>query len=271
MTLLSLLTGFAVVAVIVAVLVIFLQRGRDTFDLSLDGLLRAYLYVASLAAVIVFAAGLAGLIAYVLGAALGLDFIYGGAFPFPQPAIAPAPCPPDTVCPPVNIFYPETDYRRFQQSQDLIRGVTFVMFGAIFWGAHWLARRALAPRDERASGLYRAYLMVGTVIFGIATIAMVPFGIFQALSYLIGPSQPGGFRPGVGETLPGGLAALPIWLLYLWLVLSTIRGGPRREFFVRGGGSVGPPPEPAPVGARIGPGPSSRSAGAEATPPEERR
>ena len=269
MTLLGLLTGFAVVAVGVAALVIFLQRGRDTFDISLDGLLRAYLYVASLAAVIVFAAGLAGLLAYVLGAALGLDFIYGG--PTPQPAIAPAPpCPPNVVCPPINVFYPEVDYRRFQQSQDLIRGVTFVIFGAIFWGAHWLARRALAPRDERASGLYRAYLMVGTVIFGIATIALVPFGIYQALSYLIGAAQPGGYRPGVGDALPGGLAALPIWLVYLWLVLRTIRGGPRREY-VRGGGSGGPPAEATPVGARIGPGPSSRFAGAEATPPEERR
>jgi uncharacterized protein DUF5671 len=241
--LLSLLTGFAVVAVIVAVLVIFLQRGRDTFDLSLDGLLRAYLYVASLAAVIVFAAGVAGLIAYVLSAAVGFDFVYGGSFP--QPAIAPAPCPPDATCPPVAIFRPQDDYRRFQQSQDLIRGVTFVMFGAIFWGAHWLARRSLAPRDEHASGLYRAYLMVGTVIFGIATIALVPFGIFQALSFLIGGDQPGIFRPGVGETLPGGLAALPIWLVYLWLVLRTIRRG------------IAP----------MGPGPSSRSAGAEATLP----
>jgi hypothetical protein len=242
-TLLGLLTGFAVVAVIVAVLVIFLQRGRDTFDLSLDGLLRAYLYVASLAAVIVFAAGVAGLIAYVLSAAVGFDFVYGGSFP--QPAIAPAPCPPDAICPPVTIFRAQDDYRRFQQSQDLIRGVTFVMFGAIFWGAHWLARRSLAPRDERATGLYRAYLMVGTVIFGIATIALVPFGIFQALSFLIGGDQPGVFRPGVGETLPGGLAALPIWLVYLWLVLRTIRRG------------VAP----------IGPRPTARSAGAEATLP----
>jgi len=226
-TLLSLLTGFAVVAVIVAVLVIFLQRGRDTFDLSLDGLLRGYLYVASLAAVIVFAAGVAGLIAYVLSAAVGLDFVYGGSYP--QPAIAPAPCPPDVVCPPGRVvFYPENDYRRFQQNQDLIRGVTFVIFGAIFWGAHWLARRALAPRDERTSGLYRAYLMVGTVIFGIATIALVPFGIYQALSFLIGAQGQGVFVPGVGETLPGGLAALPIWLVYLWLVLQTIRGGTGR-------------------------------------------
>jgi uncharacterized protein DUF5671 len=265
-TLLGLLTGFAVVAVIVAVLVIFLQRGRETFDISLDGLLRAYLYVASLAAVIVFAAGVAGLIAYVLGAALGVDFVYGG--PVPQPAIAPAPpCPPDAVCPPVSVFRPVDDFRRFQQSQDLIRGITFVMFGAIFWGAHWLARRALAPRDERASGLYRAYLMVGTVIFGIATIALVPFGIFQGLSFLIGPNQPGGYRPGVGDALPGGLAALPIWLVYLWLVLRTIRGGESRMYH-RGGGL---PPQPVPVGAGIGPGPSSRSAGAEATPPEGRR
>jgi hypothetical protein len=268
-TLLALLTGFAVVGVIVAVLVIFLQRGRDTLDLSLDGMLRAYLYVASLAAVIVFAAGLAGLIAYVLAAAVGPDFVYGGTIP--RPAIAPAlPCPPNTLCPPVSVYYPETDYRRFQQSQDLIRGATFVLFSAIFWGVHWFARRALVRPDERASGLYRAYLMVGTVIFGIATIALVPFGIYQGLSFFIGSQQSGGFRPGVGETLPGGLAALPLWLVYLWLVLRALRGGRGREtFYMRPGG--GPPAEPAPVGARIGPGPGSRSAGAEATPPEGHR
>jgi hypothetical protein len=264
-TLLALLTGFAVVGVIVAVLVIFLQRGRDTIDLSLDGLFRGYLYIASLAAVIVFAAGLAGLIAYVLAAAVGPDFVYGG--PMPQPAIAPAPCPPNTVCPPVRVYYPETDYRRFQQNQDLIRGATFVLFGAIFWAVHWFARRALVRPDERASGLYRAYLMVGTVIFGIATIALVPFGIYQGLSFLIGSQQPGGFRPGVGETLPGGLAALPLWLVYLWLVLRALRGGGGQETFFTRGPSGSPPADPAPVGARIGLGPSSRSAGAEATPP----
>jgi len=263
-TLLALLGVFAVLGVIVAALVILLQRGRETFDFSLEGLLRAYLYVASLAAVIVFATGLTGLFAYVLSSAIGLDFVYGGSMP--QPAIAPA-CPPDVAnCPPVRIF-PQEDYRRFQQSQDLIRGVTFVVVGAIFWGVHWFARRAVARGDERSSGLYRAYLMVGTVILGIATIAFVPFGIYQALTFFVGATPPGNFRSGVSETLPGGLAALLLWLIYLWLVLRTLRGGGRQ--FVYRGGQSGPPAEPAGVGARIGPGPTSRSAGAEVPLPED--
>jgi len=263
-TLLVLLGVFAVLGVIVAALVILLQRGRETFDLSLEGLLRAYLYVASLAAVIVFAAGLAGLIAYVLGAAVGLDFVYGG--PIRQPS-GPL-CPAGAICPPVEVFSRE-DFRRFQQSQDLIRGVTFVVFGAIFWGAHWFARRAVAHGAERASGLYRAYLMVGTVIFGIATIAFVPFGIYQAFTFFLGALQPGGFRSGVAETLPAGLAVLPVWLLYLWLVLRALRGAGPRGYY-RAGPS-GPPPEPVGVGARVGPGPASRSAGAEVAPPEDPR
>jgi len=266
-TLLALLSVFAVLGVIVAALVILLQRGRETVDFSPEGLLRAYLYVASLAAVIVFAAGLAGLFAFVLSSAVGLDFVYGG--PVPQPAIAPA-CPPGiTTCPPVR-FFPQDDFRRFQQSQDLIRGATFVVFGAIFWGVHWFARRAVAHGDERSSGLYRAYLMVGTVIFGIATIAFVPFGIYQALTFFLGALQPGGFRSGVGETLPAGLATLPLWLAYLWLVLRTLRGGSGRRWAYRGGQS-GPPAEPVGVGARIGPGPLSRSAGAEVPLPEDPR
>ena len=39
---------------------------------------------------IVFAAGIAGVLAYLLAAGFGLDVIYGGPVPQPQPAIAPA-------------------------------------------------------------------------------------------------------------------------------------------------------------------------------------
>jgi hypothetical protein len=58
-----------------------------------------------------------------------------------------------------------------------------------------------------------------------------------------------------------------LWLVYLRAVLIDARGGGPRFYRV---GPSGPPAEPAPVGARIGPGPGERSAGAEAQPPPER-
>jgi hypothetical protein len=226
--LVGVLTALGVLGAIGLLVVLFLQRGRDGMDLSLGGLLRVYLYLASLAGVIAFALGLAGLISYVLAAAFGLDVVYGGQPQRPIPAIAPV-CAPNATCPPFDAPFPQPvfpDNRVQQQTQDLVRGVTFVIFGGVFWAAHWWARRALAGVADRASGLHRAYLILGTAIFGIATIALLPMGIYQALSFAIVPPDQFSFRPGAGEALSGGLAALPLWLAYLWLVQRALRTAP---------------------------------------------
>ena len=218
------LTALGVLGAIGLLVVLFLQRGRDGMDLSLGGLLRLYLYLASLAGVIAFAIGLAGIIAYVLAAGFGLDVIYGGQPAQPVPMTV-APCPPNVACtpPPAAPLVFIKDNRIQQQTQDLVRGVTFVIFGGVFWAAHWWARRAVAGVGDRASGLHRAYLILGTAIFGIATIAFLPMGIYQALSFAIVPPDQFSFRPGAGEALSGGLAALPLWLAYLWLVQRALR------------------------------------------------
>jgi hypothetical protein len=226
--LVGVLTALGVLGAIGLLVVLFLQRGRDGVDLSLGGLLRVYLYLASLAGVITFAIGLAGIISYVLAAAFGLDVIYGGQPPQPVPS-AVSPCPPNfPQCTPVPIPNPVflKDDRIQRQTEDLVRGVTFVVFGGVFWGAHWWARRELAGIAERGSGLHRAYLIVGTAIFGIATIALLPMGIYQALSFALVPANVFNYRPGAGESLSGGLAALPLWLAYLWLVQRTLRTAP---------------------------------------------
>jgi hypothetical protein len=218
------LTGLAVLGAIGLLVVLFMQRGREGIDLSLGGLLRIYLYLASLAGVVAFAIGLAGILSYVLAAAFGLDVIYGGQPDRPVPAIAPV-CPPNTTCPPyVTPLF--TDDRTRRQTEDLVRGVTFVIFGGVFWAAHWWARRAVAGAAERGSGLHRAYLIIGTAVFGIATIALLPMGIYQALSFAIVPADQFAYRPGAGEALSGGLAALPLWLAYLWLVQRALRSTP---------------------------------------------
>ena len=77
--------------------------------------------------------------------------------------------------------------------------------------------------DEGHSGLRRAYLMLGTVIFGLSTIVLLPMGIYQALSYLILPAADGVYRQGAGESLSGGVVTLPVWLIYLWPVVRDAR------------------------------------------------
>src|SRR5712692_477997 len=228
--LVGVLIALGVLGAIGLLVVLFLQRGHDGLDLSLGGLLRVYVYLASLAGVIAFAIGLAGIISYVLAAAFGLNVIYGGEIQRPVPAIAPVCVPqPNFTCPPFMTPFPQPvvpDERVRRQTEDLVRGVTFVIFGGVFWAAHWWARRALAGVADRASGLHRAYLIFGTAIFGIATIALLPMGIYQALSFAIAPPDQFSFRPGAGDALSGGLPALPLWLAYLWLVQRALRTAP---------------------------------------------
>ena len=95
--LVGVLTALGVLGAIGLLVVLFLQRGRDGMDVSLGGLLRLYLYLASLAGVIAFAIGIAGIVSFVLAAAFGLDVVYGGQIP--RPEVAPA-CVPNTPCPP---------------------------------------------------------------------------------------------------------------------------------------------------------------------------
>jgi hypothetical protein len=213
-----------VVGLIALGVVAFIQRGQGNLDLSLRGLLRVYLYIASLVGVVVFTLGVAGIAAFLLAAVFGRDVIYGGPPPQPAPLVTPA-CPPNQTCTPAPTFPPRAipDERERRQQEDLVRGITQLVFGALFWGAHWAARRGIVGADERSSGLYRSYLILGTAVFGIATITLLPTGIYQALSQALITAQPGTFRQGAGESLSGGLATLPIWLLYLWLVQRALR------------------------------------------------
>ena len=63
--------------------------------------------------------------------------------------------------------------------------------------------------DLSLGGLLRVYLYLASLA-GVIAFAIVPPDEFS-------------FRPGAGEALSGGLAALPLWLTYLWLVQRGLR------------------------------------------------
>lgn len=214
----------------------FLQRGREGFDLSSRGLLRLYLYVASLAAVLVLTVGLASATNAALGYAFGAEFVYGGShFPVAMPA-RPVICPPGERCPPGTTpeeqqrFAEEQRQRERQdrerrRAEDLIRGVTFAAFGALFWGAHWAARRGVAGPEERGSPLWRGYLMLGTAIFGLTAVVTLPMGVYQALANALLPATAefgGYYRPGA-DSLGTGVVSLVVWLVYLRLAVRQLR------------------------------------------------
>jgi hypothetical protein len=266
---LTLLIPVAVLVVVVIIGALAFQRGREGLDLSSNTVLRAYLYLGSFAGVVAVAFGLAALLNGALASAVGNEFVYGG---MPSPT---NPCPLGVECTvPSQVFVhlqPVRDALERRRLEDLVRGATFTVFGALFYGAHRAARNATYPRGTSAAdhgGLRRAYVLLGTVVFGVGAIALLPAGVYQVLANAILPSSSDIFHPGVADTLAGGVVSLVIWLLYLRAVLNDARGGGTR--FYRTGPS-GPPAEPAPVVARIGPRPGERSTGAEVQPPQEFR
>ena len=229
---LGVLGTVTVLGVIVGAIALVLRGGRG-IDWAPRSLVRVYLYIASLAGLVVLVVGLSGVLTAGFAAAFGDGFVYGDptSIPFPTAVACPPTPDPNVKCvPPAQQDFAQQRLRENarRRGDDLIRGITFTVFGALFWGAHWMARRSLLGSEE-ASGLRRGYLMLGTVAFGLTTVVLLPTGIYQALSYLILPVENGVYRQGVGDALAGGLVTLPVWLIYLWLVVRDVRATPASQ------------------------------------------
>ena len=265
---LGVLVAVGVVGAIVGAVALLVRGGgRGALEFAPRNLLRVYVYVASMAGIIVLVIGLSSVLTVGFAAAFGNGFVYGDSSFIAAPPVCAPTTDPNVKCVPA----PQQDFtaqrlrdQDRRRADDLIRGLTFTVFGAVFWGAHFLARRGVVGSDEATSGLRRGYLLLGTVIFGIATVILLPTGTYQALSYLILPTDQGGFRAGAGDSLAGGLVTLPVWLIYLWLVVRDVRGEPRGTRSYGGGPTPG---APSGVGAPIRPTPSEFRRGAEAVPP----
>lgn len=139
------------------------------------------------------AVGLATLLDWGAGTAFGTDILYGR--------------------PPIELRFLHRSEQRHDEA--LIGGLTFTIFGSMFWAAHPWGRARAAGAAERGSALRRAYGVLGTFVFGIATIVLVPVGTYVVLSATPLPARTDAYRQGIADVLSGGLVALPIWLVYL--------------------------------------------------------
>jgi hypothetical protein len=215
----------SVVGIGVLLVVLFVQRGREGLDTSPRALLRAYLYAASFAGIVALVVGLSALLNWGIATTLGSDVIYGGT---PAPMVR--TCPPGAVgCVEpspeemARIQRQQDEQRQRQVAEDLLRGVTFTVIGGIFYGAHWAARRGVVGPDEARSGLRRAYLILGTAVFGLATIVLVPTGLYQLLANAILTTTEGIYRPGIADSFAPGVVSLAVWLIFLRLVIAETR------------------------------------------------
>lgn len=224
--LLTILIPAAILGALVLGAFLVFQRGLGALDASPRTLLRVYLYLGSLASIIVLVFGLAQTITGALGA-FAPDFTYGTT---PVSVRMTAPCPPnDPACfqpPPQDVLTQQRlEYDR-RTRDNLLQGITMSVAGALFWLVHWYGRRQVELPPERVSLLARGYFLIGVAIFGVASIVILPSAIYSTLRHFIVPVGQFDFRPGAGESLAAALVVVPVWLMYLRIVLADFRRSP---------------------------------------------
>lgn len=222
--LLAILIPVAILGVLVLAAVLFFQRGGAGIDASPRSLLRIYLYLGSLVSILVLVWGLSVAGTGVIGA-IAPDFAYGSpALVRPVPDCPPgeARCGPNA---PEQAALQRQQWER-QTRENLLQGLTSAIAGALFWAVHWYGRREIETRDERAGLLRRGFYLVGTAVFGIASIVLLPAAVYSALRFWLIPLGEFDFRPGVGESLAAALVVVPAWLVFLRIVLGEMRRQP---------------------------------------------
>ncbi len=205
------MTGIVVASGVICtvVLALLLIFRRDLVDVDLSGrsLLRLYLLLASLAGVITVAIGVARLLDWGAASAFGLETVYG------RPPVI-QPCPPGQCPDPAQLAVQYQHEREQRYAGDLLAGLTLAIFGLLFYGGHKLARRMVGGEEE-GSALKRAYVVLGTFVFGLSAIVLLPVGVYQALAMWLLPVREDVYVSGIAESLSGGIVATPIWLYYL--------------------------------------------------------
>ena len=237
---------FVALALLVGGAFVLITRIRSGSPLTIDmrALVRIYLYVGIIAGLLVFTQGASELIKAGAAGIAGNDFSYQPVrVALPGPAEGRAEHPLELAD--RSDLSPEQleelsvilEERRQQDAKNqeerdrlgrerafdegLIEGISFAIIGALLWAAH-MAGRAMTERPEdRAGPLNRVYLVLLTVIFGIITIVSLPQAVFETLRYAVLDPVSRDHEP--GEKLALSITALPIWLIYLWYTIRSIR------------------------------------------------
>src|SRR4030088_3429432 len=92
---LGVLVAVGVLGAIVGAIALLVRGGRGAMEFAPRNLVRVYLYVASMAGIIVLVVGLSGLLTVGFAAAFGNGVVYGDQSAYPAMATCPQPQPPD--------------------------------------------------------------------------------------------------------------------------------------------------------------------------------
>src|SRR3982074_1003330 len=99
---LGVLVAVGVLGAIVGAIDVLVRGGRGAMEFAPRTLVRVYLYIASMAGIIVLVVGLSGILTVGFAAAFGNGFVYGDSTPFPTAISCPPNADPTVKCLPPN-------------------------------------------------------------------------------------------------------------------------------------------------------------------------
>lgn len=222
----------AVLAILIAVAVYVVTRIRsgEPLVLSFRTILMAYLYLMSVASLLVFAVGLTTTFKAAFSDLFGREFSYWtppAARFVPARTVAPGqPMEPDLKPQPLPEEEREQNRRQVerQYQEDLILGGTMVVTGGLIWALHLYGRRRGAVSEEASADFFhKSYLTILLVIFSIVGIIALPTAAYELLRFFI--LQPDVFssRQPPGVTVGMALVFVPGWVAILWRVIGRTR------------------------------------------------
>jgi len=239
---------FVIVLIVAGGVVLFLRmRAHESINFDLRVLLRVYLLVVIVAGLLVFTQGASSLLQAGFATLGSNQFSYDPVYIQLRSDSAPHSPTAVELKDRTQLTNVELDEladieaeRRIEQialeeerrllgldrakKEGLIQGISFLIIGLLIWLSHLAARRWLETGEERASLLNRVYLILVTIIFGIITIVLMPQAVFETFSYIVlDPVDSFGSRVQPGDKLALAIITLPVWLIYLFEVIRSMR------------------------------------------------
>lgn len=210
------LVGFVVFLLVlggIGAVIFFSVRGGSGDAFAFRNLLRAYLRLAYFVSLLVFMVGAVMTLTSAFSATFGHDFSYSTYF-----SGSAVYCSPGAKC-----AQPLQEDPR--PKQDLIRGLSLMIAGAIFGVAHRAGHYAMESPEERSmSGLAKAEYLVGTIGFGLVSIIALPAAAYAVLNFnLVSDVGKNGGGDVPGNALAVALVFLPAWAYYLLTFVKRVR------------------------------------------------
>jgi len=226
------LSILAVLAILIAVAVYVVTRIRsgEPLVLSFRTILMAYLYLMSVASLLVFAAGLSVTFKSLSSDLFGREFSYWAspAARFaPARAVAPGqPMEPNLKLQPLPEEERERNRRQVerQYQEDLIQGGTMLVVGGLVWALHLYGRRRGAVSEEASEDFFhKSYLTILLVIFSVVGIIALPMAAYELLRFFIVQPDEFSSRQAPGATVGMALVFVPFWVVILWRMIGRTR------------------------------------------------